>query len=56
MPAHELAAQFIRGTIRAQGSEGIILLATQSSVQFGDKAPRGAILIVTKMNGDKRNP
>jgi hypothetical protein len=33
-----------------------ILQATQSSVQFGDKAPWGAILIVTRMNGDKRNP
>ncbi len=33
-----------------------ILQATQSSVQFGDKAPWGAILIVTRMNGDKKNP
>jgi hypothetical protein len=33
-----------------------ILQATQSSVQFGDKAPWGAIYIVTRMNGDKRNP
>jgi hypothetical protein len=33
-----------------------ILQASESSVQFGDKAPWGAILIVTRMNGDKRNP
>lgn len=33
-----------------------ILQATQSSVQFGDKAPWGAILIVTRMNGDRANP
>lgn len=33
-----------------------ILQATESSVQFGDKAPWGAILIVTRMNGDKKNP
>jgi hypothetical protein len=33
-----------------------ILQASQSSVQFGDKAPWGAILIVTRMNGDKKNP
>jgi len=33
-----------------------ILQATQSSVQFGDKAPWGAILVVTRMNGDKKNP
>jgi hypothetical protein len=33
-----------------------ILQASESSVQFGDKAPWGAILVVTRMNGDKRNP
>lgn len=33
-----------------------ILQATESSVQFGDRAPWGAILIVTRMNGDKKNP
>lgn len=33
-----------------------ILQASESSVQFGDKAPWGAILIVTRMNGDKKNP
>ena len=33
-----------------------ILQATESSVQFGDRAPFGAILIVTRMNGDKKNP
>lgn len=33
-----------------------ILQSTESSVQFGDKAPWGAILIVTRMNGDKKNP
>jgi hypothetical protein len=33
-----------------------ILQATESSVQFGDKAPFGAILIVTRMNADKKNP
>jgi hypothetical protein len=33
-----------------------ILQATESSVQFGDRAPWGAILIVTRMNGDKTNP
>lgn len=33
-----------------------ILQATESSVQFGDKAPWGAILVVTRMNGDKKNP
>ena len=33
-----------------------ILQASESSVQFGDKAPWGAILIVTRMRGDKINP
>jgi hypothetical protein len=33
-----------------------ILQATESSVQFGDKAPWGAILVVTRMKGDKKNP
>jgi hypothetical protein len=33
-----------------------ILQASESSVQFGDKAPWGAILIVTRMRGDSRNP
>jgi len=33
-----------------------ILQSTESSVQFGDKAPWGAILIVTRMNGDKKTP
>jgi hypothetical protein len=33
-----------------------ILQASESSVQFGDKAPWGAILVVTRMNGDKKNP
>ena len=33
-----------------------ILQASQSSVQFGDKAPWGAILVVTRMNGDKKSP
>ena len=33
-----------------------ILQATQSSVQFGDKAPWGAILVVTRMRGDNKNP
>lgn len=33
-----------------------ILQASESSVQFGDKAPWGAILIVTRMNGDKKQP
>jgi hypothetical protein len=33
-----------------------ILQATESSVQFGDRAPWGAIVIVTRMNGDKKNP
>jgi hypothetical protein len=33
-----------------------ILQATESSVQFGDRAPWGAILVVTRMNGDKKNP
>ena len=33
-----------------------ILQASESSVQFGDKAPWGAILIVTRMNGDKKHP
>lgn len=33
-----------------------ILQSTESSVQFGDRAPWGAILIVTRMNGDKKNP
>lgn len=33
-----------------------ILQASESSVQFGDKAPWGAILVVTRMNGDKKIP
>ena len=33
-----------------------ILQGSESSVQFGDKAPWGAILIVTRMKGDKLNP
>jgi hypothetical protein len=33
-----------------------ILQSSESSVQFGDKAPWGAILIVTRMNGDKKSP
>jgi hypothetical protein len=33
-----------------------ILQASESSVQFGDKAPWGAILIVTRMRGDKLRP
>ena len=33
-----------------------ILQASESSVQFGDKAPWGAILIVTRMKGDAKNP
>ena len=33
-----------------------ILQAPESSVQFGDKAPWGAIFIVTRMYGDKKNP
>lgn len=33
-----------------------ILQASESSVQFGDKAPWGAILIVTRMRGDNKNP
>jgi hypothetical protein len=33
-----------------------ILQASESSVQFGDKAPWGAILVVTRMRGDKSRP
>jgi hypothetical protein len=33
-----------------------ILQSTESAVQFGDKAPWGAILIVTRMHGDRKNP
>ncbi len=33
-----------------------ILQASESSVQFGDKAPWGAIYIITRMRGDKPNP
>jgi hypothetical protein len=33
-----------------------ILQGTESSVQWGDKAPWGAIYIITRMNGDKKNP
>jgi Carboxypeptidase regulatory-like domain len=33
-----------------------ILQPSESVVHFGDQAPWGAILIVTRMNGDKLNP
>jgi hypothetical protein len=33
-----------------------ILQASESSVQFGDKAPWGAIYVITRMNGDKLRP
>jgi hypothetical protein len=33
-----------------------ILQATEASVQFGDKAPWGAIYVITRMNGDKKSP
>ena len=33
-----------------------ILTASQSSMQFGDKAPWGAIVVYTRMNGDRLHP
>jgi hypothetical protein len=33
-----------------------LLSATESAVQWGDKAPWGAIVIYTRMNGDRRKP
>ena len=33
-----------------------VLSATESAVQWGDKAPWGAIVIYTRMNGDPKNP
>lgn len=33
-----------------------ILTASQSAVQFGDKAPWGAIVVYTRMNGDRLHP
>ena len=37
VPAHELAAQLIRGTIRAQGSEGIVSGASITVLDSLDK-------------------
>ncbi|MBI5601582.1 MAG: carboxypeptidase regulatory-like domain-containing protein [Gemmatimonadetes bacterium] len=33
-----------------------VLTASQSAVQFGDKAPWGAIVLYTRMNGDRLHP
>ena len=33
-----------------------VLSASESASQWGDKAPWGAIVVYTRMNGDKRNP
>lgn len=33
-----------------------ILTASESAIQFGDKAPWGAIVIYTRMNGDRTRP
>ncbi len=33
-----------------------VLSSTESAVQFGDKAPWGAILVVTRMYGDTKKP
>jgi hypothetical protein len=33
-----------------------VLSSTESAVQWGDRAPWGAIVVYTRMNGDKRNP
>ena len=33
-----------------------VLSASQSASQWGDKAPWGAIVVYTRMNGDKRKP
>lgn len=33
-----------------------VLTASQSAVQFGDRAPWGAIVLYTRMNGDKLHP
>jgi hypothetical protein len=33
-----------------------VLSSTESAVQWGDRAPWGAIVVYTRMNGDKKNP
>jgi hypothetical protein len=33
-----------------------VLTASQSAVQFGDRAPWGAIVLYTRMNGDRLHP
>ena len=33
-----------------------VLSATESATQWGDKAPWGAIVVYTRMNGDRRRP
>jgi hypothetical protein len=33
-----------------------ILTASESASRWGDKAPWGAIVIYTRMNGDKKSP